>query len=157
MRIRRLRWTSSSWVVMQLCSLSCAVALHLLTSTSLPAVPMHAQDRSIEIPRNERADITIDGFLSEPVWGQAAVLTGFFQYLPADDKIADDSTEILVWYSQEYSLVIFLTKKCRFHSVSVPEPLWSRVLRSEETSLSPISASSDRMLRLVTEQYCIRE
>ena len=42
---------------------------------------------------------TIDGVLDEPMWGQAAVLTGFSQFTPVDGVAAGDSTEVLVWYS----------------------------------------------------------
>jgi hypothetical protein len=48
-----------------------------------------------------RADtaIVVDGRLDEPVWRQAARLTGFSLYQPADQRPAPDSTEVLVWYS----------------------------------------------------------
>ncbi|MDE3153410.1 MAG: hypothetical protein KGL93_14285 [Gemmatimonadota bacterium] len=49
-------------------------------------------------PRIE-ADATIDGALTEPAWKQAAVLTGFSQLTPVDGVPADDSTQVLVWYS----------------------------------------------------------
>lgn len=41
----------------------------------------------------------IDGSLDEAPWRQAAVLKGFSQYAPVDGRAADDSTEVLVWYS----------------------------------------------------------
>ncbi|MBI4503128.1 MAG: carbohydrate binding family 9 domain-containing protein [Gemmatimonadetes bacterium] len=50
-------------------------------------------------PRIEDARITIDGRMDEPVWQQAAILTGFSQYSPVDGLPADDSTEVLIWYS----------------------------------------------------------
>ena len=46
------------------------------------------------------ATITVDGRLDEPVWATAARLTGFSQYRPADGRPAQDSTEVLVWYSR---------------------------------------------------------
>jgi hypothetical protein len=52
----------------------------------------------VELPRVETT-ITVDGVLDEPVWAGAAVLRGFRQYLPVDDRPADDSTVVLVWYS----------------------------------------------------------
>jgi hypothetical protein len=52
----------------------------------------------VQVPRIE-ADVTIDGSLSEAVWKQAAVLTGFSQFQPVDGRPATDSTEVLVWYS----------------------------------------------------------
>ncbi len=57
-----------------------------------------ANQLNVRIPRVE-ADVTVDGTLSEPVWQQAAVLTGFSQFSPHDGIPAVDSTEVLVWYS----------------------------------------------------------
>jgi len=54
---------------------------------------------AIAIPRAPDARVVVDGWLDEPVWAQAAVLRGFFQYLPNDNRPADDSTTVLVWYS----------------------------------------------------------
>src|SRR5438067_1150044 len=45
------------------------------------------------------ATITVDGKLDEPVWAQAAILTGFSQYAPVDGVPAADSTTVRVWYS----------------------------------------------------------
>ncbi len=53
---------------------------------------------NVKPPRIE-ADATIDGALTEPVWQQAAVLTGFSQFSPHDGIPAADSTQVLVWYS----------------------------------------------------------
>jgi hypothetical protein len=52
----------------------------------------------VRIPRLN-AEVRIDGRLDEEVWKQAAVLTGFSQYAPVDRLPAEDSTEVLVWYS----------------------------------------------------------
>src|ERR687889_2009697 len=41
----------------------------------------------------------IDGKLEEAVWSEAAVLTGFSQFSPADGVPAADTTQVLVWYS----------------------------------------------------------
>lgn len=46
------------------------------------------------------ASVTIDGRLDEPVWRRAALLTGFSEYQPADQRPSPDSTEVLVWYSK---------------------------------------------------------
>ncbi|MEO6443930.1 MAG: DUF5916 domain-containing protein [Gemmatimonadaceae bacterium] len=43
--------------------------------------------------------IRVDGSLDEGVWRRAALLTGFSSYLPIDNRPADDSTEVFVWYS----------------------------------------------------------
>jgi hypothetical protein len=45
--------------------------------------------------------VRVDGSLDEPVWGEAARLTGFSQYRPVDGRAADDSTEILVFYAAD--------------------------------------------------------
>jgi hypothetical protein len=52
----------------------------------------------VNIPRIDAAP-TMDGTLDDPVWQQAAVLTGFSEYTPVDGLPAKDSTEVLVWYS----------------------------------------------------------
>src|SRR5688572_29932537 len=44
-------------------------------------------------------DAVIDGALDDAVWSQATVLTGFSQYRPVDGRPAEDSTQVLVWYS----------------------------------------------------------
>jgi hypothetical protein len=45
------------------------------------------------------AQVRIDGDLSDDAWRRAALLTGFSDYLPLDNRPAQDSTEILVWYT----------------------------------------------------------
>ena len=45
--------------------------------------------------------VTVDGALDEPVWREAARLTGFSQYRPVDGRPAEDSTEVLVFYSAD--------------------------------------------------------
>ena len=44
-------------------------------------------------------EVVIDGVLDEPVWHEAARLTGFSRYAPVDGGAADRTTEVLVWYS----------------------------------------------------------
>lgn len=53
---------------------------------------------AVRVPRLE-VEPAIDGKLDEQVWGEAALLTGFSQFSPADGVPAADSTEVLVWYS----------------------------------------------------------
>jgi len=55
--------------------------------------------RAVPIPRVTEAQVVVDGRLDEPVWRRAAVLRGFSQYLPTDNRPSDDSTTVLVWYS----------------------------------------------------------
>src|SRR5580704_4060538 len=54
---------------------------------------------AVGIPRID-ARIAIDGTLSDPVWERAALLNGFSEYKPVDGMPAEDSTEVLVWYSK---------------------------------------------------------
>ncbi|MEP6778929.1 MAG: DUF5916 domain-containing protein [Gemmatimonadaceae bacterium] len=63
-----------------------------------PAYSGRAQQLNVAPPRIE-ASATIDGNLDEPVWQQAARLNGFSRYAPTDGAAADDSTQIMVWYS----------------------------------------------------------
>jgi hypothetical protein len=50
-------------------------------------------------PRLDELALELDGSLAEPQWQKAAVLTGFSQFMPRDGIAAEDSTEVLVWYS----------------------------------------------------------
>jgi hypothetical protein len=75
----------------------------LLLSLALAAPSdstLHRPDRvlPVHIPRQE-AEPIIDGKLDDAPWAQAAVLSGFSQYAPSDGVPAEDSTEVLVWYS----------------------------------------------------------
>lgn len=54
---------------------------------------------ALAVPRRVDTGVSIDGRLDEPVWSDALVLRGFSQYLPNDNRPADDSTTVLVWYS----------------------------------------------------------
>lgn len=54
---------------------------------------------ALAVPRRVDTGVSIDGRLDEPVWSEAAVLRGFSQYLPNDNRPADDSTTVLIWYS----------------------------------------------------------
>lgn len=79
----------------------------MITAALLVAAPLHTQPSAYSgrehqlaarIPRID-AGVAIDGTLSDPVWQQAAVLTGFSEFTPIDGLPAEDSTEVLVWYS----------------------------------------------------------
>ena len=63
-----------------------------------PTYSGRAGELRVEVPRFE-GSVTIDGVLDEPEWGRAARLTGFSEYAPVDGRPAEDSTEVLVWYS----------------------------------------------------------
>ena len=80
--------------------------LPLLTAVllaHLPAeaekVPAPAPPASVAVPRLADAVDVVDGRLDEPAWARAAVLRDFSEYLPNDNRPADDSTAVLVWYS----------------------------------------------------------
>jgi hypothetical protein len=67
--------------------------------TTAPSVYAGRQNQiHVRTPRLD-ADVKIDGRLDEAVWQRAAVLTGFSQFAPIDGIPAEDSTEVLVWYS----------------------------------------------------------
>jgi hypothetical protein len=51
----------------------------------------------VTVPRLEGV-IRIDGSLDDALWQQAALLTGFSQFLPVDGAAAADSTEVYVLY-----------------------------------------------------------
>ena len=73
----------------------------LLLQTAVVAPPAYsgrAGQLRVAVPRLEAA-VTIDGALDEPAWHAAARLIGFSEYIPVDGRPAEDSTEILVWYS----------------------------------------------------------
>jgi hypothetical protein len=82
-----------------------AVALlaAIVTSRPAPNAPPDSyvgteRQVHVRLPRFE-SDARIDGRLDEQVWRQAALLTGFSQFSPQDGIPADDSTQVLVWYS----------------------------------------------------------
>lgn len=70
----------------------------LLAATAVLVYIGRENQLQVRIPRVE-ADVTVDGNLNEPVWQQAAVLTGFSEFSPHDGIPAADSTQVLVWYS----------------------------------------------------------
>jgi hypothetical protein len=57
-----------------------------------------ARAYTVTIPRVE-STAQIDGVLDEPVWQQAARLSGFHQYQPVDSRPAEEETEVRVWYA----------------------------------------------------------
>ncbi|HJU88670.1 MAG TPA: DUF5916 domain-containing protein [Gemmatimonadaceae bacterium] len=77
-------------------------ALALIANNLLsPDAPVHngrARELDVRPPRSD-AEVVIDGVLDEPAWSSAARLTGFSRYAPDDGVPADDSTDVLVWYS----------------------------------------------------------
>ena len=82
-----------------LASLALALSLAAPGSHAHRSPVLRSAGPSVPIPRVTDAPVTVDGRLDEPVWRRAAVLRGFFQYLPTDDRPAGDSTTVLVWHS----------------------------------------------------------
>src|SRR2546423_2847849 len=80
-----------------------AVLLMLLQSPGMqqPVYDGHLRQLDVRIPRIESATVQLDGVLDEPVWLQAALLTGFSQYRPVDSRPAADSTEVFVFYAPD--------------------------------------------------------
>lgn len=74
------------------------IAAFQLASAAPTVYNGRAGQTTLAPPRIE-ADVTIDGVLDEPQWQQAALLTGFSLYQPADQRPSPDSTEVRVWYS----------------------------------------------------------
>ncbi len=78
----------------------------LRAERSLPASDAHSGpvfdgrrgQLKVVTPRQDAAAV-VDGKLDEPEWNRAALLTGFSQFFPSDGVAAEDSTEVLVWYS----------------------------------------------------------
>src|SRR3954470_24572475 len=80
-----------------------AVLLLLIQSPGIqqPVYDGHLRQLDVRIPRIEAATVRMDGVLDEPVWRQAALLTGFSQYRPVDRRPAADSTEVFVFYAAD--------------------------------------------------------
>jgi len=57
-----------------------------------------ANQINVPLPRIDAAPV-INGVLDEPVWQQAALLTGFSEFSPHDGIPSVDSTHVFVWYS----------------------------------------------------------
>lgn len=77
--------------------LPAVLAFALLADSSYDG---RANRTRVDVPRIDTT-ATIDGVLNEPVWSQAARLTGFSQYQPVDGRPAEEPTEVLVWYAPD--------------------------------------------------------
>ncbi|CAA9312941.1 MAG: hypothetical protein AVDCRST_MAG11-1615 [uncultured Gemmatimonadaceae bacterium] len=79
-----------------------ALLLAALATTVVPPPTVYngrANQLDVAPPRLEGAGVEVDGRLDEAEWAKAALLTGFSQFTPVDGVAAQDSTEVLVWYS----------------------------------------------------------
>ena len=74
-------------------------ALTIFTSLQTSGFSPDPDSPEKAVPRIETADLTIDGILDEAVWQQASVFRDFWEFLPVDGRRAQDSTQVLVWYS----------------------------------------------------------
>ena len=75
-----------------------ALALALPSSVDPVTHSGRRGETTVHPPRLEGA-VRVDGVLDEPVWQQAARLSGFSQFTPVDGVPAGDSTEVRIWYS----------------------------------------------------------
>ncbi|MGH7467599.1 MAG: DUF5916 domain-containing protein [Longimicrobiales bacterium] len=78
------------------------IALQLVATPAgdPPAVYHGRMNRTtVNLPKRATAELRIDGALNEAQWREAALLTGFSQYQPVDGLAAEDSTEVLIWYT----------------------------------------------------------
>ena len=84
----------------QMLTLMLALQLAAPLAPSNPTV-YHGRNNqtAVAVPKLADREIRIDGALTEAEWSQASILTGFSQFNPVDDRAAEDSTEILVWYT----------------------------------------------------------
>jgi hypothetical protein len=74
--------------------------LLLAAADTDPAAVYNGREGRLDVhPPHLEAEVKVDGTLDEQAWVEAAMLTGFSQYTPADGRAATDSTEVLVWYS----------------------------------------------------------
>lgn len=82
---------------------SLLMALQLAGAAATDPTPEALSDSlrlDIQIPRLME-EVTVDGVLDEAVWGQAALLQGFYQYSPQDGIPAEESTRVRVWYAPD--------------------------------------------------------
>jgi hypothetical protein len=80
--------------------LQMAAAVTLTTPSEPPTNIYHGRQNQTSVPVTRTAiEPKIDGILTDAAWKDAAVLTGFSQYSPVDGRPADDSTEVLVTYT----------------------------------------------------------
>jgi Domain of unknown function (DUF5916) len=71
----------------------------LLLLAALALTQSDTTMQAVAIPRSDDSTVTIDGRLDEAAWANASALRGFSQYIPNDNRPAEDSTVVLVWYS----------------------------------------------------------
>lgn len=77
-----------------------ALALHAPAAQAEGPTYIGAERQlTVTPPRVEEAEIRVDGHLDEALWRDAARLTGFTQFDPAEGAPASERTEVLVFYT----------------------------------------------------------
>ena len=106
----------------------------------VPADSTYRGDRGeleVRVPRVEVAGVRVDGRLDEAVWGEAAVLSGFTQFAPAEGAPASQRTEVRVAYGPEaiyFGVEAFDTEPARIRASltqrdeGVTEDDWVRII-----------------------------
>ncbi len=82
---------------------ACLVSLLFLSAVHASADSL----TSITIPRFSEP-ITIDGFLTEPAWRNAAIIKNFYTYRPVDGQPAAEQTAVLLGYDESSFYVAFV-------------------------------------------------
>ncbi|MEP6732176.1 MAG: DUF5916 domain-containing protein [bacterium] len=88
-------------LLLALATVAIPVRVHKTPPAQRARITYNGRSNQLHVrpPRLEEGSAVVDGKLDEPQWRQAALLTGFSQFSPNDGVPADDSTEVLVWYS----------------------------------------------------------
>jgi len=71
-------------------------------SAQASGIVHHGRSGNTRVPMPQITDLPapiLDGSLDEPVWQRAALLTGFSQFTPLDQRPASDSTEVWLFYT----------------------------------------------------------
>lgn len=96
-----------------LLALACTIAPARLSGAPVHALPADSTGAArggevyvgrsgqtrVKPPRLDETGSVVDGALGEAQWTSASLLTGFSQFSPVDGVPAEDSTQVLVWYS----------------------------------------------------------
>ena len=84
-----------------LSALPAAVIAQAASALQSPRATYHGRQGQLEVAIPKIAhEVRVDGTLAADEWSRAALLTGFSQYTPVDGAPAEDSTDVLVMYSE---------------------------------------------------------
>ena len=92
---------------MQIINMKCFLAVFLL----ICGIKTYAQEPTIQFIETK---VEIDGQLDESVWQQLSKYTGFYNYAPNDEGLAENQTEVKLFHNGEYlylSVVYFDTQE----------------------------------------------